>query len=80
MRGECWGSSHRILGPKSAAWAVVREALLAQDGDTQRRFGEMMRLALPPSTLAASVPAVAFVQGLCVGAWETVSPSIWLET
>lgn len=79
MGGECWGSSHRTLGPMSTAWALVREVLLAQGGDTQQRFGEM-RSTLHPSMLAASVLAVASVQGLCVRAWVTVSPSIWLET
>lgn len=34
-----------------------------------------MRSTLHPSTLT-----VASVQGLCVRAWVTVSPSIWLET
>lgn len=62
-----------------AAWALVSEELLAQGGYTQQRFGEM-RSTLHPSMLAASVLAVASARGLCVRAWVTVSPSIWLGT
>lgn len=67
----------RALCP--AAWALVREELLALGGYTQQQF-RAMRSALHPSTWAASVPAVASAQDLCVRPWVTVSPSIWLET